>query len=91
MLTLEVKRFEINGRPIKPVSLRFANVYGSDPRALPIPGEAPRYNVRAPRYAADGTAYLMPDGSVWEYLGTSAYDADNRDRVRGWQQIIYQG
>lgn len=32
-----------------------------------------------------GTRAEAMDGSRWEYRGISAYAADNRDRVKGWQ------
>ena len=68
------------------VPLRFALDYGPDPRALPIPGEGPRSGVKPPKFAGDGTRYMLDDGSVWEYLGIGS-KADNRERVRGWFMI----
>jgi hypothetical protein len=29
---------------------------------------------------------MLPDGTIWEYLGISGYSADNRDRINGWSR-----
>lgn len=71
----------------KPVTLQFANVFGSNAHYLPNPTTGDILGVKAPVYAADNTRYLMPDGSVWEYLGISGNDTDNRERVNGWLKI----
>jgi hypothetical protein len=71
----------------RPVTLLFANMYGPDPRALPIPGERDRHGVYAPLHAESRTAYMLCDGSIWEYRGISGYDIDNKERVRGWECI----
>jgi len=71
----------------KPVSLQFANLLGSNPSKLPIPGDLEVLGVKAPSYADDGTLYMLPDGSIWEYLGISGYAVDNRDRVNGWKKL----
>lgn len=73
--------------PAKPVSLQYANVIGSSPACLPIPGDDPVLGVKPPLFAGDNTRYLMPDGSVWEYLGISGMRADDQQRVNGWQKI----
>lgn len=70
-----------------PVTLQFANVFGSNPQALPIPGDNSVLGVNAPKWADDNTIYLMPDGSLWEYKGISAYKCDNDMRVNGWLNI----
>lgn len=69
---------------VRAVSMRFTAVYGADPSKLPTPGEAPVLGVEPPRY---GTRYMLEDGSVWEYLGISAYACDNRERVNGWRRL----
>ena len=59
------------------------------PQSFPVGGE--RFNLSNGK-----SLYLMPDGStmaeaedgtVWEYRGISAYKADNRDRIKGWQRV----
>lgn len=71
----------------RPVTLLFANLLGSDPAYLPGPGDDPVLGVAPPVYAGDGTRYLMPDGSAWEYAGISGMDADNRERINGWRKV----
>lgn len=71
----------------KPVTLQYANCVGSSPACLPMPGDGPVLGVDPPIYAGDNTRYLMPDGSVWEYMGISGRYADDKDRVNGWQRI----
>jgi len=71
----------------RPVTIAFSNVYGDNPNALPVPGTDERLGVKPPRYANDGTRYMLCDGSIWEYKGISAYKADNDERVNGWQMI----
>ena len=71
----------------RPVSLQFANIFGANPVALPIPGERSRYGVNPPCHADSMVRYMLPDGSIWEYKGISAYAIDDKDRVRGWDCI----
>lgn len=69
-----------------PVSLVFANLVGSDAHFLPDPISGDILGVKAPQFAGDGTRVLMPDGSIWEYLGIG-YDIDNKERVNGWSNV----
>lgn len=70
-----------------PVSIPFANICRSDPNCLPIPGQAPVFGVVAPKWADDGTCYLMPDGTEWVYRGISAYKCDDMTRINGWEKL----
>lgn len=71
----------------RPVTLQFANVFGSDPSKLPLPGDYPRCFVKAPVHADSGCRYMLPDGGIWEYKGISGYKCDNDERVNGWECI----
>jgi hypothetical protein len=81
----------MNSKPqsnqFKAVSLQFSNVHGNDPSKLPLPGEFEVLGVRAPKFAADGTTYMLSDGTIWTYNGISGCAIDNKDRVNGWEMI----
>ena len=70
-----------------PVSLQWANRFGSNAHYLPDPISGPILGTRAPVFAGDHTRALLPDGSIWEYLGISGNDVDNKERVNGWLMI----
>ena len=71
----------------KPVSLAFSNVFGNDPNKLPGPSQSEIYGVKPPKYADDGTTYMLSDGTVWTYKGISAYKVDNMERYNGWERV----
>ena len=77
-------RISIGGRP---VTYAFTVVYGADPSKLPTPGDPPVFGVEAPHSALEGRRYMLEDGSVWEYRGVGAYDADNWSRICGWERV----
>ena len=40
-----------------------------------------------PVFPSCGIRAQDSEGQVWEYFGISAYEADNRERIKGWQKI----
>lgn len=43
-----------------------------------------------PKHSAGmGERVILPDGTIWEYIGISAYACDNRDRINGWQNVTH--
>ncbi len=71
-----------------PVSLAFTNIFGADPKKLPLPGERDVLGVATPSSAGLGTRYMLEDGTIWEYVGYSGCEkADKRDTVNGWMMI----
>ena len=71
----------------RPVSLQFSNIFGNDPYRLPTPGQRSVYGVKSPMSADSETQYMLSDGSIWKYLGISAYRCDNIGRINGWELV----
>lgn len=74
------------GFGIRPVPLAWANALGRA-QHLPQPGDPWHFGLQPPGWAEDGTRYMLPDGTVWEYLGISGYETTNRGRINGWEDV----
>lgn len=69
----------------KPVSLAFTNQYGANPYRLPVAGGYDVLGVKAPN--SFYCAYMLEDGSIWEYKHISPYNVDNQYRINGWECV----
>jgi len=75
---------------IKPVSLKWSNYFGNDPKYLPVPGSLPILGVNPPKWADDCTRYMLSNGDIYEYLGISGNIIDNKGRINGWGKMELQ-
>ena len=59
------------------------------PASFPVGGEAFHLSSGKsfPLRPNPGVEVEADDGSTWEYRGVSAYEVDNRFRIKGWQLV----